>query len=223
MKSSFNAFGTVASDYGKSRVPVWLGTVTPVPVGGTLDDDYLIAGALYPAGTPVKLENKKITPLVSFVVTAFAADASGNDTITVKPFAGGILPSVGDFIQKVGATFAATGKSAAVVSVNENATTPGTYDIAVAHSATVDTPSAGDVITFSAATAAGSGKSIAAVANGYLYNDIYLGNIDVAADAAATGAVVMYHAEGLLIDLTPAAEVKAQMAAAVPHVLQVSV
>lgn len=58
--------------------------------------------------------------------------------------------------------------------------------------------------------------------NGYLYNDIYLDNIaegDV--ENAATGAIVMYHAEGLLIDNTEFADIADTLATKIPGVLLV--
>jgi serine acetyltransferase len=59
--------------------------------------------------------------------------------------------------------------------------------------------------------------------NGYLYNDIWLGDIDVTDEsAAATGAVVNHHPEGILIDRTPARGIAAAMAAAVPYVQQIN-
>lgn len=228
MKSSFNAFGSAAKDYGNPSIPVWLGHVRAVPVGGTLPSSALIKGALYAAGTPIQLKGKTITPLVAFKVTAFSAgdgSTTPNDTITIMPCMLGdveVIPAADDLIQKVGATFAATGKAAKVVSVAAGATA-GTYDVAVAHSATVDTPAAGDYIAFSAATSAGSSKSLAVIPNAYLYNDIYLGEIDVNGEmAGASGAAVQFHGEGILIKRTPAAPFAALMAAAVPGVLQVN-
>ncbi|MBR5414183.1 MAG: hypothetical protein IK114_14325 [Fibrobacter sp.] len=227
--SSFNAFGSAAKTIGQSHVPVWLGVVTPVPVGGTLASDFARANFLLGAGAAVKLANKILTPFVGFEVVSFTAGDGTTvtkDTIVVKPAVFGgvvIAPAVDDVIQKLGATFAATGK-AAVVTDSELLTSgdnKGCYEVKVAHSATIDTPSAGDVITFSAAEAAGSSKSIAVIPDGYLYNDIYTGELNE--NVAATGAVVKFHSEGLLVELTPAAAVKAQMAAAVPGVLQVLV
>lgn len=59
-------------------------------------------------------------------------------------------------------------------------------------------------------------------ANGYLYNDIY---IDAVAEGdenlAATGAIVMHHAEGLLIDRTEFGDKAAELQAKVPGVLLV--
>ena len=234
--NTFNAFGSEGKNIGQSHVPVWLGVVTPVPVGGNLASDFLKAGILIGAGSAVKYDNKTITPFTGWEVVSFTG-ASGSetvDTIVVKPIVLGgvkIIPAVGDIIQKVGSTFAATGKAAAVASVAEitESTNKGCYTITVLHSATIDEPSAGDVLAISAAESAGNDKSLKVIPNGYLYNDIYLGNVDDSAAAksantiAATGAVVKYHAEGLLVQLTPAAAVKAQMAAAVPGVYQVLV
>lgn len=215
--TTFNAFGSSAKDFGKVSKPVWLGTPKPHAVGGVLASAYAKAGAYYPAGTPVKLDAGVITPAVLFEVTAFSAGDT-NDVVTIKPFAGSALPAVGDFIMKLGANFSSTGKAAEVVSVAENSTTAGTYDVAVAHSATIDTPSAGDVIVFSSATAAGSSKSVAAIPNGYLYNDIYLGDLS---SPSASGAVIDFHGEGLLIDFTPGAACAAKLATAIPSVVQV--
>lgn len=221
--TTFNVYGDGSREVGKTNKPVWLGTVAPHVAGGVFASKYCIANALYAAGTPIKLEAGVISPLLFFVVTAFSAGdgtTTLNDTITIKPAVIGgaaVLPKAEDLIQKLGATFETKGKAAVVVSVTENAVTAGTYDVAVAHSATVDTPSVGDIIVFSAATSAGSNKSIEFVPNAYLYNDVFIGDL---ANAKATGAAVDFHGEGLLVDFTPAAEVKDQMKAAVPTVVQ---
>ncbi len=227
MRSSFNAYGRSAKEYGPLHIPIWLGLVKRIPVGGVLDTDFNKKGLLLPAGTPINITDKVIKPLVGFEVVSFTA-ATGQETddvIVIKPAQfGGVefVPEVGDFIQKLGATFAATGKAAAVKSVTPGETA-GTYNVAVLHSATIDTPSAGNTIVLSSATSAGSSKSIAVQPNAYLYHDIWLGDLDVANDDTfATGAAVMYHPEGILIDRTPAAPFKEAMAAAVPGVLQVS-
>lgn len=55
--------------------------------------------------------------------------------------------------------------------------------------------------------------------NGYLYNDIYLGTIaDTDVENAATGAIVMHHAEGLLIDNTEFADIADTLATQIPGV-----
>ena len=227
MKSSFNAYGRTNREYGTLHIPIWLGIVKRNPVGGTLADDYNIEGVIYPAGTPINITGKVIKPLVAFKVTAYAAGESADtsSTITVVPneyFGGSMLPKVGDIIQKVGATFATTGKAAAVTGVTAlTGADAGKYAVTVAKG-TIDTLSEGDFITFSASDTAGSAKSIAVQPNAYLFHDIWLGNLDVTeSDTFATGAAVMFHPEGILIDRTPAADFKELMKAAVPGVLQV--
>ena len=219
MASTFNAFGKTRKEWGNPSVPVWLGKVRAVPVGGSLADADIIDGAFYAAGTPVQLDGKTIKIFRGYKVKSFAAGESTADDTIVVYAEGNIAPEVDDIIQVVGATFAATGKAAAVKSV---AVANGEITITVANSA-LGTPAAGDVITYSASESAGTGKAIAVIPNGYLYNDIYLDNIDVNDECAgASGAVVRYHGEGILINRTPAAIVKEQMAAAVPGVLQVN-
>ena len=219
MASTFNAFGKTRKEWGNPSVPVWLGKVRAVPVGGSLADADIIDGAFYAAGTPVQLDGKTIKIFRGYKVKSFAAGESTADDTIVAYAEGNIAPEVGDIIQVVGATFAATGKAAAVKSV---AVADGEITITVANAA-LGTPAAGDVITYSASESAGTGKAIAVIPNGYLYNDIYLDNIDVNDECAgASGAVVRYHGEGILINRTPAAIVKEQMAAAVPGVLQVN-
>ena len=63
-------------------------------------------------------------------------------------------------------------------------------------------------------------EASAANVNGYLYNDIYIDKLGE--NDAATGAIVMHHAEGLLIDRTEFAALKETLAAKVPGVLLVS-
>jgi hypothetical protein len=230
--SSFNAFGSESIETNQSHIPVWLDFVGPVPVGGTLDKAYARPGLLLGAGAPVNLTGKIITPFIAWEVVSFTAAVSPatEDVIVIKPAVFGgveIVPATTDFVQKVGATFAATGKAAAVASVTaltgDNA---GKYEVKVLHSATVDNLTEGDYIALSSATAAGSSKSLKNQPNGYLYNDIYFGALNGSANEytlAATGAVVMYHHGGLLVELTPSAPFKAAMKAAVPGVLQVLV
>jgi len=231
--SSFNAFGSEAKNVAQSHIPVWLGVVGPVPVGGTLDKTYARKGFLLGAGAPVNLTDKIIKPFVGYEVVAYTGAGASDtyDTIVVKPAVFGdvvIAPAADDIVQKVGATFAATGAARAVYSSTliTEGTNAGCYTVLIAKSANLGSLTAGDVLTPSAGTAGASGKSIAVQPNGYLYNDIYFGALDGNAnnfDLAATGAVVMYHHEGLLVELTPSAPVKDMMKAAVPGVLQVLV
>ena len=228
--SSFNAYGSETRELGQSHVPVWLGPVAPVPVGGVLASAFLRKGLLLGAGFPVNLTNKVLTPFIGWEVVSMET-VSTDDNIVIKPAVLGgveIVPAVGDLIQKVGSTFAATGKAAAITAVTAlTGADAGKYEVTVLHAATIDSVSEGDFIAISSADAAGSSKSLKNQPNGYLYNDIYLGDLDDSAAAksahtiAATGAVVKFHKYGLLVDLTASAEFKAQMAAAVPGVLQV--
>lgn len=222
MTSSFNAFGASRKEYGNPSVPVWLGKVRAVPVGGSFAASAIIKGAFYAAGSPILLDGKTIKPFVAFEIVS-KADGDVNDTITIKSAILGdaiILPSVGDNIAVVGASFDAKVKGAAVVSIAPNASDASVYDMAVAHGS-LDAVSAGKFIA--PASAAGASKSLAVIPNAYLYNDVYLGDIDVTNEmAGASGAAIQFHAEGILINRTPSAPFKAQMAAAVPGVLQVN-
>ena len=128
---SFNAYGQSANNFG-GNIPVWLGTVRPIPVGAVLEAEFIQDKALYRAGTPVQ----------------YNAEAR-----TFKPL----------------------------------------------------TPDA------------------VAGANGYLYNDIYIDSVaDTDVNNAATGAIVMHHGEGLLIDRTDFADVKDTLQKNIPGVLLVS-
>ena len=126
MKKSFNSYGQAAENFGGS-VPVWCGTVSPIPYGAVLDAAYVLEGALYKAGTPVEYDaaNRTFKPMKN------AEDA------TVTP-------------------------------------------------------------------------------NGCLYNDVYVGTLGQ--NDAATGAIVMYHAEGLLINNTAFADTADELQAAIPNV-----
>lgn len=226
--SSFNAFGSESLETSQSHIPVWLGMVGPVPVGGTLDKAYAKPGFLLAAGSPVNLTDKIISPFIAWEVVSTSTSDS-NTIIKVKgaEFGGAvIIPSTSDFVQKVGATFAATGKAAAVAAVEAlTGDDAGNYNITVA-TANIDSVSQGDFIALSSAVAAGTGKSLKNQPNGYLYNDIYFANLGGSANdytLAASGAVVMFHHDGLLVELTPSAPFKDAMKAAVPGVLQVLV
>lgn len=52
--------------------------------------------------------------------------------------------------------------------------------------------------------------------NGYLYNDVYIGALGE--NDAATGAIVMFHAEGLLIKNTEFADIADDLATKIPNV-----
>lgn len=208
MKSSFNAYGRTEDEYGKLHIHIWLGHVKPIPIGGTLAQDYVLKGALYQAGCPINITDKVITPFIALTAT----DAPSAGVITVDAGGFGIAPSVGDFIQTVNKTTLALGTKKAITAVAANASDPKKYDITVDITAAV-----GDVIVLSPAASNGAVKP-----NAYLYHDIWLGNLNADnEDTFATGAAVMYHPEGILISRTPALGFEAAMAAAVPGVLQV--
>jgi hypothetical protein len=126
MKKSFNSYGQSAEAFGGS-VPVWCGTVTPVPYGAVLDSAYVLENALYKAGTPVEYNAVERT---------------------FKP----------------------------MKDVEDTSVTP----------------------------------------NGYLYNDVFVGTLGQ--NDAATGAIVMNHAEGLLINNTAFADKADELQAAIPNV-----
>lgn len=217
--SSFNAYvhGTIS---GGDSIPVWLGVVSPRPVGGKLATGYAKAGAFFNAGTPVNLKDGVLTPFVCWEVVE--VDTT-NHVLTVKASHAGILPAKDDFLGIVGATFAATGAAGKVSSVAAGAT-DGQYDITLTD-AKLDGATAGQFIAFSAADAvAASGKSLAVIPNGYLYNDIRIspapanGSYD---EVSATGAVVDFHGEGLRVKLTGFNALAAQLKAAIPNVVLV--
>lgn len=213
---SFNAHCVRKATYGGST-PIWLGVVTPLPAGGVLASGFVKEKTLIPAGSPIKFESGTITPLLFAEVVSFTAgDAGGNDTIVVKKPLYGQL-AVGDLVQKVGATFATTGKAGAIVSVAENATDSDNLDITVATGA-LDSLSKGNVIALSAAKSAGNSESLKTQPNAYLYNDIYIDYAETGSHA--TGSAVVAHAEGILINQSPSRAVATQMAAAVPLVVQ---
>lgn len=189
---SFNAYGTSGKEYGQMHKPVWLGVVSPHAVGGVLAEKYRIKGAHYPAGTPVNLTDGVLTPII-----VVEAKAVAENVVTIDPSVYGIAPAVGDKMN---------GK--AITSVAPNSTNAALLDVtAASHGAT-----AGSGVTFLPASTS------AVTPNGYLYNDIYLGDLS---DANATGAVVDFHGEGLLIDFTPAAFMADTMKQNVPNVIQV--
>ena len=124
---SFNAYGIHSENLLGANIPVWLGVVSPIPMGAVLDAAYVTDKAHYRAGTPVQYNA---------------------ETRTFKPM-----------------------KNAADDTVNPN---------------------------------------------GYLYNDVYIGNLGE--NDAATGAIVMNHAEGLLIGNTEFADAADTLAEKIPGV-----
>ena len=220
--SSFNAFTQKVHANAGQSVPVWLGVVSPRPVGGILTAPFRKAGILIPAGTPVYY-NEAAGTIAPFAAWEVVSVDSTNHVITVKASALGVLPAANDYLGIVGATFAATG-AAGKVSAVAPAATAGQYDFTIATSA-LDGVTAGQYLAWSSAESAGSsGKSLANQPNGYLYNDICIDPLfagESYESINASGAVVDFHGEGLLIKRTPGAPFAAQLKSAIPNVVQV--
>lgn len=222
--STFNAFGSEANEISQSHVPVWLGTVAPHAVGGTLATGFLKQGLRIPAGTGVNLSAGVITPLLTYKVEDVIEDDSGGTTtvvgVTIDPKEYGFVPAVGEYLFLVSkSAFGSNGSPVAITAVSPNSDNAELLDVTV----DISTAAKGDVVAFAPTSTA------VPAPNGYLYNDIYLGGIEVTSAAisaktvAATGAVVDFHGEGLLIELTPCADIATAMKAAVPSVIQVLV
>lgn len=218
--STYNAYFNKNVQVG-NETPVWLGVVSPIPVGAVLGSDYAKAGAFYPAGTPMALasDGRTATPMLGFEVLAYET-SSTNSLITVKGNVPGLAPKATDVLQKVGATFAATGKAWSPSSIAAG-TNEGEYVITVGTSS-IDVVAAGDMLAYSAGTT-GASKSLAVKPEYYLYNDVAIdpvGNNESMANVQASVALVNFHGEGILIKRTPAAACAAAMKAAVPNVYQ---
>lgn len=209
MKSSFNAFGKTKKEYGAMHIPVWLGHHIPrVPAGFTLDRSFLSPGLLIPAGTPIHCDDatKVFAPVLAYDVINVA-----EGVVTVNASVFGVAPAVGTYARKVNASdFSKNGAAVAITEVSVNENNPENLDIKVA----IEGLAKGDVIAFSP-------KSDALPApNAYLFNDVFLGDIDVNDEtAAATGAAVAFNPDGLMIDRTPGAGFKEALAKLIPGVL----
>lgn len=219
--STYNAYFYKNSNLGK-EVPVWLGVVSPIPVGALLSASYAKAGAFYPAGTPMALDSagRVATPLLGFEVLSYTT-SSTNSLITVKGNIPGLAPKATDVLQKVGSTFAATGKAWVPSSVAAGDVAD-TYVITVATSG-IDVVAAGDMLAYSASSSAGSAKSLAVQPAYYLYNDVAIDPVadnESMSNVQASVSLVNFHGEGILIKRTPAAACATAMKAAVPNVYQ---
>lgn len=202
-QSTFNAFGHATRDVN-AHTPVWLGNVAPLPVGGTLAKAYARRGFLLAAGSPVQIKDRVITPALVYTVKAYSSG-----TLTIDPSEHpGFTPAKDMYVKNAGDTFTAA-NGAQVTAAAANASDPSLVDLTVTVSGAL------------------TGKSVIVsvepnvVPNAYLYNDIHIADIDTD-DTGASGAVVVSHAEGVLIDRTPSAGVAAAMKAAVPGVTQVN-
>lgn len=201
MKGTFNAFGQTLKSYENATTPVWLGTVSPVPVGGTLASGYAVAGALYKAGFPIKIDGKTITPVLLYKVKSVTTASSAVTSATLTPLGHNVAPTTSMKLIKVTGSTYPTGQGTAITAVAKSG------DDYVA--STTVSVAADDIVAVAGA-----------VPNAYLYNDIYMDGIE--SEAGASGAAVKFHSEGILVDRTPAEPIKAYMATLVPGVLQVN-
>lgn len=202
-KSSFNAFGVSNKQYG-GIVPVWCGVVSPLPIGGSLASGYVKRGLLIPAGTPINIASGVITPAIVYKVKA-----ASSGVITVDPSAyGAFVPEVGMYAKLIGNSFSSA-SGTAITAVAPNSDDASLLDITVA----INSVSAGASIIVSVGTNV--------VPNAYLYNDILIED-EALINAGASGAAVVAHNEGILIDRTVGAGIATAMAAAVPNVIQVN-
>lgn len=218
--STYNAYSNRQTEVGGS-IPVWLGVVSPIPVGGKLASAFANPGAFIPAGTPMELKAGVATPFSGYLVKAYTT-ASTDSVITVVPFGGAAAPTTSLMLQKVGATFGATGKAWNPDAVEVNSEDNTAFDITVA-TANIDVVAQGDVIAISSSDAEGSSKSLKVQPTHYLYNDVAIDPLvpgQTASNVQASVALVNFHGEGILINRTPASVVKVQMKAAVPNVIQ---
>lgn len=216
---SFNSFAQMKATAEGCSVPVWLGTVAPMPVGGVLASAFCIEGALIPAGTPINLTNGVIKPFIAWEVVSAASAAK---TVTVKANELGFVPSVNDILGACSTSnidAAAKASKVASVAPGEN---EGEYVITFADANIPGVATAGQYIVYSNNAAAATSGATNVKPNAYLYNDICIEKAPAYATEAnlsASGAAVAAHNEGLLINRTPGAAFKEMLAAAIPNVI----
>ena len=218
MTGSFNSFaqGKISAIGGST--PIWLGVVSPLPVGGVLADAFCFAGCHIPAGTPINLAAGVIKPFCAWEVVSYS---STDKTVTVKADANGFLPSANDYLGAASTTdFQAVKKSSKVTSVAAGAT-EGQYVITCNDSNIPGGVSAGQFIVLSAETSAKASGAANIAPNCYLYNDIHIEDGAWVQYAKASGAAVEAHNEGLLINRTSGAGFKDALKAAIPNVILV--
>jgi len=215
---SFNSFATKKAT-GFAGLPVWLGTIRPMPVGGVLATAYAAEGAYIPAGSPIELKSGKISPFVCWEVVS--VDTSTH-AITVKADALGYEAAVDEYLAIfAGSDFAATSAAEKISSIAKDS--DGNYVFTMA-SNKLDGATAGQYLAYAdAEAAAASGKSLKVQPNAYLYNDICIDKANIREEVtyvAASGAAVNFHGEGLLINRTIGYPYKAALKKAVPQVMQ---
>lgn len=198
--STRNTFGTKKNSFG-GNIPIWLGRPVPKAIGGTLAEAYVKEGAFYPAGTPLNETNRVLTPFLTYEVVS----VSGNDITLLAP---GYAPKVGDILQTISDSWEGRADAITVTSVKKGNDNKSVIRGTLAESVEL---AEGDVLI----------EKSALVPNGYLGHDIDMGELDIEEGAYATGDIVVMHRDGILIDRTPGAPIKALMKQAVPDVVQV--
>lgn len=198
--STRNTFGTKKNSFG-GNIPIWLGRPVPKAIGGTLAEAYVKEGAFYPAGTPLNETNRVLTPFLTYEVVS----VSGNDITLLAP---GYAPKVGDILQTISDSWEGRADAITVTSVKKGNDNKSVIRGTLAESVEL---AEGDVLI----------EKSALVPNGYLGHDIDMGELDIEEGAYATGDIVVMHRDGILIDRTPGAPIKALMKKAVPDVVQV--
>jgi len=176
---SFNTYGKKTTTYS-GNTAIWLGTGEVFPGGGVLAADYVVADALYPAGSPVYLDimGGTLTPCEVFELVD--AIGSGDTNIKVKLGNQGTVPAVSVPYGVAPATGYVIAKAAVASVVAIDAS--GFYDLSIVANS-LGTASEGDFLVI--CTSVGSNQSMLAPANGLLYNDIHLES----GDTSATGAM----------------------------------
>jgi hypothetical protein len=176
---SFNVNAKKTQTIG-GNTPVWLEVRGVKPAGGSLIDEYIEEGRIYPAGTPVYLDGMggNLTPFEVFELQGDVSDQQ----VTAKVAAGslGTIPNTDTVFMLMPATGWVGAKAAAPSAVQIDAS--GFYDLTITADDFGDA-SKGDFLVIADSS---SGKTMISKVNGLLWNDI---EIEVGA-TAATGAVV---------------------------------
>lgn len=217
---TFNSFAA-RNIAGVGGVPVWLGVVSPMPVGGVLASGFCKAGIFIPAGTPINISAGVIKPFVAWeVVSASSVDK----TITVKAGTIDFLPNANDVLGALSTSnFAAVAKASKLSSVAADST-EGQYVFTFADTNLPGGVSAGQYVVYSTASAAAASGAVNLAPNAYLYNDICIDAANgrgTVSEIKASGAAVNFHGEGLLINRTSAGAFKSILAAKIPNVMLV--
>lgn len=205
-----NVYGTRRAKWG-GDIPIWLGKPVPKAIGGTLAAAYVKQGAFYPAGTPLNETKRVLTPFLIYEVVSVA-----DSKYTL--LAPGYAPKVGDVLQTIDNINGFAGRADAITVTK---VTKGADNKSVIEGTLAVSGEGQEAVTASIVAGNILIEKSDLVPNGYLGHDIDFGEVDVEEGAAASGDIVVMHRDGLLIDRTPGAPIKALMKAAVPDVVLV--